>query len=269
MIGAVFVNTLRHGWRTMLIWGIGIGLISLVQILILPDVDALQQFAAIVETLPPFMLNALGGGDAAFLGTPEGYLAARFYALALLIFAIYALNSGLSITSSEEERGILDLVLSLPIPRWRLIIERLAAYALLLVGAVVVSLGFTLLSLRMTPVLQIDTARILASTVNILPGALLVLAFTTLLGAIFSNRALAVGLAVAFVIGSFFIDFIGASASGLLTDTLQRLSFYAYYDSTEVMKNGLQAGNMLLLLAAAAVCVGGSLWFFERRDVGG
>jgi ABC-2 type transport system permease protein len=267
MQGVVFAETLRRSWRGMVLWGISIGLISMAQILILPDVDALKQFAQIVETLPAFMLNALGGGDAAFLGTPEGYLAARFYSLALLIFSIYALNSGLNVTSNEEDRKILDFVLSLPIPRWRLIAERLAAYALLLIGAVAITFGFLWLSLQMTPVLEIEIGRIFASTLNIVPGALLVLAFTTMVGALFSNRGAAVGLAVAFLIGSFFIDFIGSSASGALSDTLQKLSFYAYYDSTNVMKNGLQVENIFILLAAAVICTLAALWGFERRDI--
>lgn len=268
MRGAVFVEALRRGWRTMLVWGIGIGLIAMMQILILPDVDALKQFAQIFETLPSFMLSALGGGDAAYLGTPEGYVAARFFSIALLIFGIYALNSGLSVTSSEEERGILDIVLSLPIPRWRLIMERLAAHALLLVGALAITLGLMLVSLQMTPVITIESGRILASTLNIVPGTLLVLAFSTLVGAVFRSRALAVGVAVSFLIASFFVDFIGAAANSPLTDALQTLSFYAYYDSTEVMKNGLNTGNIALLLSATAICVIGSLWRFQHRDVG-
>lgn len=267
MQGVVFAETVWLGWRGMLLWGVSIGLIAMAQILILPDVDMLNQFAQIVESMPPFMLNALGGGDAAFLATPEGYLAARFYSLALVVFAIYALNSGLNVTSNEEDRKILDFVLSLPIPRWRLIAERLAAYTLLLIGAVAITFGFVWLSLQMTPVLEIETGRIFASTVNIVPGALLVLAFTTMLGALFSNRGVAAGLAIAFVIGSFFIDFIGSSASGALSDTLQLLSFYSYYASTEVMKNGLDTENIAVLLAAAIVCVFVALWGFARRDI--
>jgi ABC-2 type transport system permease protein len=267
MAGVVFVETLRRGWRGMLAWGIGIGLLSMVQILVLPDVDSLKQFAQIVETLPAFMLQALGGGDAAFLATAEGYLAARFYSLALLIFAIYALNAGLSVTSSEEERGILDVVLSLPVSRARLVLERLAAYAVLLVGMVTITFGFITVSLSMTPVLEIDPQRIFASTLNILPGALLVLTFATFFGALMHSRGMAVAAGTVFVIGSYFISFIGASASESLADVLQVISFYAYYDSTGVMQHGLNGGNMVILLAAALVCAAGAVWSFERRDI--
>lgn len=268
MAGVVFVETLRRGWRGALIWSIGISFISMMQILLLPNVDALAQFAQIMETLPPIFASALAGGDAAFMGTPEGYLATRFFSLALLIFAIYALNAGLSVTANEEERGILDMVLSLPIPRWRLVSERLAAYALLLLGMVAFTFAAIWVSLQLTPVLEIDTGRIFSSTVNIVPGALLVLAFTTLAGALMRSRSLAVAVGTVFVIGSFFVNFIGSAASGSAAATLQKISFYYYYDSTNVMRNGLQPANVLVLLAAAAISAAGAVWFFERRDIG-
>lgn len=267
MAGVVFIETLRREWRGMLAWGVGIGLMSMMQILLLPDVDALQQFAEIMETLPAFMLQLLGSGDAAFLGTAEGYLATRFYSLALLIFAVYALNAGLNITSSEEERGILDIVLSLPIPRWRLVLERLAAYALMLAGMVAISYLFITVSLSITPVLEIDPQRIFASTINILPGALLVLAFATLVGALLRSRGMAVAAGAVFVIGSFFINSMGAAASESLAAGLQAISFYAYYDSTSVMQNGLNGGNVIILLGAALICAGGAVLSFERRDI--
>ncbi len=267
MVGVLFLETLRREWRSALIWSVSIGMISLVQMLVLPDVDALEQFAAIIETLPPFILNALGGGDAAFIGTPEGYLAARFYSLALLFFSVYALNAGLNVTANEEDRKILDIVLSLPIPRWRLVSERLAAYALLILCMVLLTFSFVWLGLELTPVLEISTQRIFASTLNIAPGALLVLAFTTLVGALFRSRSVAAAAAASFVIGSFFIDFLGASVSDSLVSAARSLSFYAYYDSTTVMKEGLQAGNIALLLGATLLCVAGALFCFERRDI--
>ena len=160
------------------------------------------------------------------------------------------------------------MVLSLPIPRWRLIVERLAAYALLVLGMVVVTFVFVWVSLQLTPVLEIDTGRIFNSTINIAPGALLVLAFSTLAGALMRTRSLAVAVSTVFVIGGFFVNFIGSAASDSLAAAFQRISFYHYYDSTAVMQYGLQLSNVLILLAAAAICAFAAVWCFERRDIG-
>jgi ABC-2 type transport system permease protein len=267
MPGVIFRETLRRSWRGMLIWGIGIALIGAMQALTLPDVDALQDYANLMETMPPALIQAVGGGDAAFFATPEGYLASQFYGIALIIFAIYALVAGLNITVNEEDRGVLDIVISLPVPRWRVIVERLAAYTVMTVAIVAITFIGMWASLVATPSLQINTTRLFEATINVLPGTLLVLAATTLIGTVLRRRGAATGIAVFFVIGSYFIDFIGAAASGTLAESLRAISFYRYYNSTGVMQNGLMWGNVLLLMGVAAVCVVGSLWFFERRDI--
>jgi hypothetical protein len=147
------------------------------------------------------------------------------------------------------------------------VFERLAAYTVLVTGIAAISFVGIWLSLVATPALQIDPMKLLASTVNILPGTLVVLTFTTLLGAAARSRGLAVAGAILFVVGSYFIDFIGAAASGTLAASLRVLSFYRYYGSTDVMQNGLDWGNVAILLVVAILMAAGSLWCFERRDI--
>jgi putative exporter of polyketide antibiotics len=71
-----------------------------------------------------------------------------------------------------------------------------------------------------------------------------------------------------FVVGSYFVDFLGGAASGSLADALRALSFFSYYDATTVMQTGLNWGSVALLLGVTAALVAGALWFFQRRDVG-
>ncbi|HVU14852.1 MAG TPA: ABC transporter permease subunit [Phototrophicaceae bacterium] len=267
MQGVVFKETLRRHWRGLMFWAIGIALIGAAQVFTLPDVSALKDYAKLMATLPPALIQAVGGGDAQFFATPAGYLASQYYGIALVIYAIYALVLGLKITTAEEDRGIMDIVLTLPIPRWRLIVERLLAYALCVLAVTLISFVCMWGSLLATPGLEIDTGLLFTATINVLPGALLVLAFTTLAGTLLRRRGTAIAVSVVFVIGSYFIDFLGAAASGSLADTLRVLSFFRYYDETSVMQHGLEWGNVAVLVVAAALCVIGALWSFERRDI--
>jgi ABC-type transport system involved in multi-copper enzyme maturation permease subunit len=269
MPGVVFFNTLRRSRRGTLLWGIGVTLLIASQIAILPDVDALKQFAELVESMP-FVVQMIGAGeDVAFLASPEGFLAGKFFSIALLLFAVYALVAGLNVTANEEDRGIMDMLLSLPIKRWRLVVERLAAYAVTVLAIILIALVGIVVTLAVVPNVQIDALKVLAATVNILPGAVLVLAFTALAGTVFRTRGQAVAASTVFVILSYFIDFIGGTASGTLFETLRVFSFFRYYDSASVLKNGLQWGNIVLVLAVSVVCSWGAVWFFERRDTGG
>lgn len=268
MNGAVFTNTLKRNWRSMLYWGIGIGLIAYLQVALLPNTDSLQQMAELMETLPPVLLQAFGGGDVAAIATPEGYLSFRYFGFVLIVFAVYALIAGLNVTAAEEDKGILDVVLSQPLPRWRLVIEKFLAYALLILGMVIVSFLGLWLGVASTPAFAIDTMKLLQGSFNILPGALVMLAATTLIATLTRRRSTAGTIATIFLVASYFLDFLGRTVSETFVNSLSTLSFFTYYDGGNVMQNGLNWGNVVLLLGATALLTAGAVWAFQRRDIG-
>jgi hypothetical protein len=110
--------------------------------------------------------------------------------------------------------------------------------------------------------------KLVQSSLNVIPSTLLVMAFTACAAVVIRRKGRATALAAVFVIGSYFINILGESAAGSAADAIRAISFFRYYDSSGVMQNGLAWGNIVLLVALAAVLVAGSLWFFQRRDVG-
>ncbi len=269
MTGAVFMETLRRGWRGMLWWGIGIGSLAFLVVIIVPNVEMLEQMADLMETLPPILIQALGGGDVEFMATPEGYLTLQYFGYMLLVFGIYAVIGGLNVTANDEERGTMDIFLSLPIARWRLILEKFLAYSLLLIGVVLLSFVGMWLGIVITPAqTDIDMGKIVAATVNQIPGSLLVLAFTLFVTSLVRRRGLAIAIAAVFIVGGYFLDTLGRAAPDSIAETLSYLSLFRYYDAVGVIQNGLNWGNISLLLVVTALLAAGGMWLFERRDVG-
>lgn len=266
MNGIVFTETLRRSWRGMIYWGLGLGIYAAIFPLIIKDADILKQYGEIAKAFPPALMK-LFGGDAATLATPEGFLAYGLYGYMLLILAVYAIINGLNITANEEDQGILDVVLSLPLPRWRVIVEKFLAYSLMMV--VILLMMFAALWLGMqSSVLKIDLDKVIGSTFNLLPSTLLMMAFTAWAGSFFRSKGTATAVASLFVIGSYFLNFLGEAASETIFNTLRSLSFFRYYDHNGVILNGLSWGNVGLLLAVTVALFAGSLWFFQRRDIG-
>jgi ABC-2 type transport system permease protein len=269
MRGAVFFETLRRSWKTMLYLGGGIAVLAIYYVLMVMDEKMLKQLSGMVENFQ-WLINALGGGDAAFMTTPEGLLNYVFYSWVVLIIAAYAIIAGLNVTSSEEDRGILDILLSMPIPRWRVVLEKLLAYAVIITGVVALGHVALVLGIQNSPVLRsavtIGTpARLAECSFNMIPPLLLVLVFTALMATLVRRRSMAATIAAVFVIASFFIEMIGRSVPS--ADKLRVLSFYSVYDSAGVMKNGLAWGNVIGLLTAAAILLAGALVAFQRRDI--
>lgn len=267
MSGVVFTHTLRSNWKQVLYWGVGMALLGYYLILIIPNVDALQQYADLLKTMPPALLQLVGAEDVSALATPEGFLSTAFFSRLLLILAVLAVTLGLSVTANEEDEGIMDVMLSLPIARWRIIIEKFAAFILMCLAIVVLGLIGLMLGLG-TSTMQVQTIRLVESSFNVLPSLLLLIAVTMFLGTVIRRKSLTISVTIAFIVGSFFIDFVGASASGTVAETLRGLSFFSYYDSQSVMLHGLSWSNVLILLGVTALLVVGSVIAFNRRDIG-
>lgn len=267
MSGVIFVETLRRNWRQILYWGLGLALLGFYIMVVIPDVDALQQYAKLVENLPPALLKMFGAEDAAAIATPEGFVSFGYFGYTLLILAVYAVIAGLSVTANEEDDGIMDVLLSLPVPRWRVIVEKTLAYALIVV--LIIMLGLVGLWAGMqSSALQVNMMRLVEGTVNMIPSTLLMLVFTVFVSVAARRKSTATAIVAAVIVASYFMTFIGEAVTNEIVQALSKLSFFSYYASQNVIANGLNLGNMLLLLAVTALFFVGSLWFFQRRDVG-
>lgn len=273
MSGTIFMETLRRNWRTAVYWGLGIASYAVLIILLIPNVDVLKQYADLVSKMPAGMLKMFGASDASSIATPEGFLGFGFFTYTILMLAVYAVTAGLGVTANEEDQGILDVVLSLPVPRWRIIVERLAAYTIF-VGVITLLifiglwLGVQITASNPDAPFKINVSILLEGALNLFPGTLLMLVFTAFIAAIIRRKSWVTGIVSLVIIASYLLNFVGSAAKDTVAETLSRLSFFKYIDSASVMTNGLVWGNIILLLALTGVLWAGSVWFFQRRDVG-
>ncbi|MCU0514077.1 MAG: ABC transporter permease [Anaerolineae bacterium] len=267
MRGAIFVELLRRNWRQMVYWGIGLAILGFYATSVIPNADTLRQYQAVVETLPPILLQAFGAADNSVMATPEGFVAFSFLAYLLLIMLVYAVLAGLNITASEEEDGIMDVLLALSVPRWRIIVEKYAVYALLVVGIVVISYAGMFLGAA-GATMPFNMSLLTVGGINIVLGVLLVMAFTACLATLIRRRATTTAIVVSVIVVSYFINVIGNAAAGTVAAALRALSFFSYADAQYVVADGFSIGSVLLLSAATVLFFVGALWGWERRDVG-
>lgn len=154
MLTTVFGKALRDQRRGLLGWGIGTALTTVLMGAIWPsfsdiDVDAvLANYPS--EFLEVFNVTAMDTG--------AGFLNAELFSIVLpAVFVIYAIGRGARLLAGEEEAGTLSIVLTTPLPRVRVLVEKAAGLvvgigvlALVLAGALwLASLAFDMdVSLR-------------------------------------------------------------------------------------------------------------------------
>ncbi len=268
MPGVVFRETLRRNWQQIVYWGLGIGSLGWMVALMVPNADMLQEFAKVFQSMPSSMVKMFGGEDAVSMATPAGFLNLIFFSYALLILGGFAVLTGLNITANEEDSKIMDILLSMPVARWRIVLEKFLAFAVIALGIVALTFAGLWSALKVTPALSIDEGRLLEATLNLLPSTLAFLALMVLLTALFRNKNVAAAVGASVVVGGYFIDSIGRDAGASLAGALRFLSFYTYYDSTSVIRNGLNWGNVAILAAVTFVLAAGGTWLFQRRNIG-
>ncbi|MFN8374675.1 MAG: ABC transporter permease subunit [Anaerolineae bacterium] len=261
--GVIFKRTLRDQRKTIIGWGIALAVYMLYVVVLYPTMQQLDYLNEIMQ-VPIF--QALVGSEVTDFTSPGGFIGMYVFLYLPLILAVFAILFGMSITSSEEEQGTLDVLLAAPVPRSQLILEKLAAgtvaLALILLGAFV---GY-LLGVVFTPSLQIDWGVLLLAFLNIIPVTLLMIALTLLLSTILRSRGLVGGIMTVFLVASYFIMTLGQMASEPISN-MRYLSIFNYYGGASVITRGMDWGGFAFISVIVIATIALSLFTVQRRDL--
>lgn len=267
MRGEIFKDAVRDGWKSMLGWGIGMGMLGFFIVALMQDSELLEQYSKLLSQLPPVFLQFMGASDAAMFTSVEGYIGSLYVSYAMLMLSVYAVIVGLNITANDEDEGILDVFMSLPIKRQDVIIEKYAAFALISVG--VVAFCFILPAIAMIAFnVEVNLAKIFVSVLTIYPGLLFLIAITALVSVVVRRKMTAVGIVTGFIVASYFLNLLGGAASESILATLRGLSIFYYSDGQSVILDTFSPLGLIAVLLVSLVLVGLSITMFERRDIG-
>jgi ABC-2 type transport system permease protein len=239
-------------WWTLVIAGFAGWMVVIVK-----QIEA--QMTSLYESSPLLKeeISKVGGGDVATNATILSFLFV-FLPLLLMAFAVTQANRW----SADEEDGRLELVLSMPQPRLRVLLGRFAALTTVTVIMGVLTLATTAVASAATG-LQLDGGNLAAATLSIIPLGLLVAAIGYLLSG-WLRTAVDTGLLSFLLVIWFFISFIGPDLNW--SDATLRLSAFYYYGTP--LLHGLPLLDTLGVLAVGIVALALASVRFVRKDIG-
>jgi ABC-2 type transport system permease protein len=257
-VGALIVTHLSERRRSLLAWGVPLGLWSAFIVLIFPSVEG--AFSKAIKNYPPALKEAFGIGE---LTNVEQYLHAEMLSLivplALGYLAVRAVASGLS---GAAESGRLDVLLSAPVSRSRLVAASFAATAVELAIVLVLTVILTGLGSLVSGA-DLPLVSALVGYANVWPLAL-VFAGLGVIATGFSLRTSVVTGAVAGVLVTMYvIDLIGKLDPGL--SGIRYASVFKYYGNA--IEDGVEPIAFIGVTAAAIIFAAVGAWLFERRDL--
>lgn len=256
----VFGSVMRTGRRGMVLWALALAAVTAIYVAFYPSMGTADMQRAI-ESMPEALITALGYDQ---LNTPAGYVSSTVYGLlAPILLLVFGIGTGAALIAGQEEDGTLELSLTAPVGRTRLLIERMAALwtKLLLLVSVVAA---TALLLVTAMGIDLAVANVLAASAGLY---LLVLAFSTIalaVGAATGRRGTALGVAAALAVLAFMLDAIAPLVGA---EWMAAVSPFSWFLNGEPLSEGFDpAGSArLALLVAAATLLG--IATFPRRDL--
>lgn len=265
MAWSVFKDTMRFTWRMTLIWGIGFAAMMALVLQLAPAMQGLE-LVELMSSMPAWMLAAAGVSDPESMATPEGLIALGVFGKLALLFAAYPVVMGLRVTSAEENEGMMDVMLSLPLPRWRVIFEKFLAYTLNIVMLMALTMaGLYIGNLGVS--LELDIVKLMVVTASVMPVMIFLLALTTFTGSIISKHQLVITIVTVYIMFSYAIQTVGPMIDAPWMDAVESVALFTYYNVENTLVHGVTMWHVALMLGLAVVLVGASFINFERRDI--
>jgi ABC-2 type transport system permease protein len=251
--------------RAMVWWALGIAAYIGLIVAFWPSIRDSPDLQKSVEDLPESLKAFFGGEESFDFSTAAGFLQSRVYSLILpLLLGIFAIGFAAGTLAGEEERGQVDLVLSHPVSRSRVVLEKALAVA---AGLVALGLASWLAVLALGEIvdLGVSAGRLLAASTGAVLLSLFNCAAALLAGAVSGRRGTAIaGGAVVFAAG--YLLSVLAELSSSLSFT-EDISPYHHGVGVDPVRNGWPPGSFALLVALAGVATVLAVWAFGRRDV--
>ena len=241
-------------------WGIGLILFALMYTSIYPEME--DQLAGLGDLS---VYQAMGIEVATF----EGYLGTSVIGFIPILLGIYAIMTSTASLAGEEDDGTLEILISTRLPRWQLVVAK--GLGLLIVTAVIVIIaGLGQIFALSLVVDQIDTAvtggDVFSIVLSALPLIWALLMIGLFFGTFFPNRRLAMMMGFLVLIVSYFGENLGGMLEEL--EVIRPFSLFTYFDSSSVaFADGVDLGNIAVLLLISIIAFGLAIVSFNRRDV--
>lgn len=260
MLRNVFSKTLKDQRRSLLWWAVAIAWVVLVYV---GGYRSYVEAGLATPNVPDFVATIMGTGD---FFQPEGYVTGIVYTLlGSLLVILAATFAGARAVAGDEEDGMLDVLLTHPLSRTRLVLERGAALAVSNAWLGFVTFAAVAIAAALNE-MGLSLGNIAAASIGLAMTGLVFGLTALTVGALWGRRGLALGVTAAVALTSYLLNALAPLLGDL--DWLGRVSAFHYYLGADPVRNGFDWAGLGVLAAAAAVLLLIAAWGLGRRDVG-
>lgn len=260
----IFRQTLKDSKISIIIFALASALYSFMVVSLFPTVNKFSGITEYWESLPEGMkafFNIQGVG----FDTLEGFLTIEFVFMWILISAAFVISFANKSVAKETEDGTMELLLSYPVSRKKLIISR----SLVAIIGITILILATILAIIITAhskSIAIHDFRIIKFGFVGFFLCLAIYSYSLLSSCVFNERSKTIFASVGLTVVFYILD-IFAKLSEKIKD-FHFLSIFKYYDPQSALSKGdIYWGGIGILLLFSLICFVISLIVFERKDI--
>ena len=229
-----------------------------------PSVADIPELNEFFENMPDALARSFMG-DVADYTSPEGYLNTEMFGFTIpFLFIFFAVGRGTGAVAGEEEKGTLELLLTYPLLRRRLVIDKFLA---MLVVTILVTITTWMASIIGSVIVDMEIGAWNLAQI-IFSAALLGLvfgAFSLALGSATGKSGTTIGISSGFAIAAFLLNALAPLVDWL--EPFRRLSPFYYYNSANPLSNGLDLWHVGIMIGLVAILVAVAVLALEQRDI--
>jgi len=260
----VFDRALRDRRIPIMWWSIGVAIYCAFIVAVWPVIEGNDDFEELYADMPDALQAMFGADGFTDFTSPAGFLNTYLFSMILpFIFTGLAISFASSLLPGEEEDELLDLVLSYPIRRRDVLLEK--ALALATAVAMLAIVVVVLLAVAREPVdLDIGVGGLASATLGSVLFALFHGFAALAAGAATGAKGVATGVGWGLALAGYLINIIAN-----LDDSLDWLEPFSpmYWATADSPVTGTVPITYAVLAAGIGVLVGSALVLFERHDL--
>ncbi|MGW9627229.1 ABC transporter permease subunit [Microbacterium sp. NPDC055521] len=260
----VFRRSIRESWRGVIGWSLGIAAVLFLYLPLYPSFGASGQLEDIIKALPSQLIETLGYDQ---IATGAGYAQSTFYGLmGFLLLTIAAVLWGSAAIAGAEESGRLELDLAHGIGRAQYAVEAALAVLVRLLWLGALS-GAIVFALNEPAELGIHPPHIVGAALALTGLAFLSGMAGLFAGSLTGRRSWATGVAAAVAVLGYVFQAVAKQSTDF--EWLNALSPYAWVYHQPPLRDGVDAGGLVLVWGIAVALAAASALALARRDLRG
>ncbi len=262
---ALLSKSMTDHLRGIVGWALGVAAIVVIQLSVYPTIrSSSSDWSSLIDAFPDAFKEIIRIND---YTSETGYLTTELMSFVVpFIFIGLGCSWGARVTTEDEESGFADIAIALPISRASYLVSRFGASLTVMLITTTSFLTTTIIGARLLG-MSISVSKFLAGGTCLFLLGTLAMSLASLIGSITGARASALGLSMAFAIGSFLVYSLAPLVDFL--DATMPINMFDWTIGTTPLFDGFDWAKMMTTAAISMICALTTFYFFDKRNISG